>query len=73
MTEGQTVAAEMRAVTGEIAKDPERLVDAVRRYPHLLEIYSSCTDSIENGGHPLRRGTLPERDKKALIAFVATL
>jgi hypothetical protein len=70
--EGRQVAAELRAVTGEIAKDPERLVDAIRRFPHLVEIYSSCTASIENEGHPFGQD-LPERDKKALIAFLATL
>ncbi len=71
-TEGKQVAAELTAVTSEIAKDPERLVDAIRRYPHLVEIYSSCTDIIENKGHPFGED-LPDRDKKALIAFLATL
>ncbi|MET0440570.1 MAG: cytochrome c [Casimicrobiaceae bacterium] len=71
-TEGKQVVAELSAVTSEIAKDPERLVDTVRRYPHLVEIYSSCTDGIENKGHPFGED-LPERDKKALIAFLATL
>ena len=71
-TEGKQVAAELSAVTSEIAKDPERLVDTVRRYPQLVEIYSSCTDDIENKGHRFGED-LPERDKKALIAFLATL
>ena len=71
-TEGKQIAAELNAVTAEIAKDPERLVEAIRRYPHLVEIYSSCTDCVENSGHPFGED-LPDRDKKALIAFVATL
>ena len=70
--EGKRTATELRAVTAEIAKDPERLVDAIRRYPHLVEIYSSCTADIENEGHPFGED-LPDRDKKALIAFLATL
>jgi hypothetical protein len=70
--EGKKVATELNAITGEIAKDPARLVDAIRRYPHLVEIYSSCTANIENQGHPFGEG-LPDRDKKALIAFLATL
>jgi hypothetical protein len=71
-TEGKQVVAQLSAVTSEIAKDPERLVDTVRRYPPLVGIYSSCTDAIENKGHPFGQD-LPERDKKALIAFLATL
>jgi hypothetical protein len=70
--EGKKVAAELDAVTGEMAKDPERLVDAIRRFPRLVEIYSSCTANIENQGHPFGED-LPDRDKKALIAFLATL
>ena len=71
-TQGKQVATELNAVTVEIARDPERLVDAVRRYPHLVEIYSSCTDYVENKGHPFGED-LSDQDKKALIAFVATL
>jgi hypothetical protein len=70
--EGKQVAADLRAVTAEIARDPERLVDAIRRHPRLLEIYSSCTAAIENAGHPFGEG-LPDAEKKALIAFLATL
>jgi hypothetical protein len=70
--EGKKVAAELDAVTSEMAKDPERLVDAIRRFPRLVEIYSSCTDYVENKGHPFGED-LPDRDKKALIAFLATL
>lgn len=71
-TEGMQVAAELRAITEEIAKDPEKLVEAIRRHPRLLEIYSSCTADIENQGHPFGE-TLSDQDKKALIAFLATL
>jgi hypothetical protein len=66
------VMGELRSVTAEIAKDPEQLVEAIRRYPRLLEVYSSCTADIENAGHKFGEG-LSDADKKALIAFVATL
>jgi hypothetical protein len=70
--QGKKVAADLRAVTAEIAKDPEQLVEALRRYPRLIEIYSSCTADVENQGHPFGQD-LTEQDKKALIAFLATV
>jgi hypothetical protein len=70
--EGKKVAADLRSVTQDIVSDPEKLVDAIKRHPRLLEVYSSCTADIENQGHPFGQG-LPEQDKKALIAFLATL
>ena len=71
-TEGKQVAAELGTIIGEIAKDPARLVGVVRSHPRLVEIYSSCTADIENEGHRFGED-LPESDKKALIAFLATL
>ena len=70
--EGKKAAADLRAVTAEIAKDPEQMVGAIRRYPRLIEIYSSCTAEVENQGHPFGQD-LTEQDKKALIAFLATV
>ena len=52
--------------------NPEKMVDAIKRYPRLMEVYSSCTADVENQGHPFGQG-LPDQDKKALIAFLATL
>jgi hypothetical protein len=69
---GAAFAAELRQLAGEIVSDPARLVDAVRAHPRLAEYYSSCTELIENGGHPFGEG-LSAADKNALIAFVATL
>jgi hypothetical protein len=69
---GRMIASEIKVITGEIASDPGTLVDAVRRHPVLAEHYSSCTDSIENHGHPFGEDLNPA-DKNALIAFVATL
>ena len=66
------ITADLRSVAADIARDPEQLVEAMRRYPQLLAVYSSCTADIENGGHRFGEG-LSDADKKALIAFVATL
>jgi hypothetical protein len=68
----ELIAGELREITGEIVRDPGSLVDAVRRHPALAEHYSSCTDAIENKGHPFGEDLDPT-DKNALIAFVATL
>lgn len=70
--EAKRMTADLRAVTAEIAQDPEQLVGAIRRYPRLLEHYSSCTADIENAGHRFGED-LPPADKKALIAFLATI
>src|SRR3546814_9479509 len=53
-------------------KQPDQLVATLRRHPKLFEVYSSCDDEVENAGH--RSGEdLPEPDKDALTAFLATL
>ena len=70
--EGKKIAAELHAVTAEIVKDPEKMVDAIRSHPNLVEVYSSCTARIENEGHRFGQD-LPDADKNALIAFLATL
>jgi hypothetical protein len=70
--EGKLVAADLRSLMGDAVKDPSRLVDAVKARPRLLTVYSSCTAGIENEGHRFGED-LPDRDKKALIAFLATL
>jgi len=70
--EGKRIAAELRAVTGKIAKEPDRMVEAIRGLPHLVAIYSSCTADVENEGHRFGED-LSDSDKKALIAFLATL
>jgi hypothetical protein len=62
----------LRLLTEEIAKEPERMVEAIGGFPHLVESYSSCTANIENEGHRFGED-LSESDKNALIAFLATL
>jgi hypothetical protein len=70
--EGKKIALELRLLTEEIAKEPERMVEAIGGFPHLVESYSSCTANIENEGHRFGED-LSESDKNALIAFLATL
>jgi hypothetical protein len=63
---------ELVEVAGLIIDDPGSLIDVIRERPHLLELYSSCTADVENAGHDFG-GDLPDADKQALIAFLATL
>lgn len=70
--DGKEMAQQMQTLKVELLKDPARSLDTVRKYPKILEAYSSCLADVENGGH--RFGTdLSEADKRALIAFLATL
>lgn len=71
----QLVAA-MQDTAKAIVDDPGKLVDAIKaaraRLPLLGEVYSSCNAEIENDGHRFGEDLSPS-DKKALIAFLATL
>ena len=70
--DGKEMAQQMQTLKVDLLKDPARMLDSVRKYPRIIEAYSSCLATVENDGH--RFGTdLPEADKKALIAFLATL
>jgi hypothetical protein len=71
-TQGQQVFADLNAIREEVVRDPATMVDEIRRRPHLLEIYGSCTATLENEGHRFGEG-LPAADKKALTAFLATM
>jgi hypothetical protein len=70
--EATKTVADLRAVSGELLKSPERPIETMRRHPRLVELYSSCTADIENDGHRFGED-LSDQDKKALIAFLATL
>ncbi len=67
---------ELATIADAVAADPNGLVaamkDARERLPLLWDVYSSCRDEIENSGHRFGED-LPEADKNALIAFLATL
>jgi hypothetical protein len=66
------VADEMKQLLAEILADPSKIVESVGRRKALLEAYSACTAVVENDGHAFGE-SLPEADKNALIAFLATL
>jgi len=70
--DGKDVTQQLRGLGIAMLEDPAKLVETVHRYPKILRAYSSCLADVENYGH--RFGTdLPDADKKALIAFLATL
>lgn len=68
--------AELDTIADVAIKDPGAMVEVVKaaraRLPLMARVYSSCTEEIENNGHRFGEN-LPETDKKALIAFLATL
>jgi hypothetical protein len=70
--EAKTLAAELRSVAAELRKAPDRPIETMRKHGRLVELYSTCTADIENDGHTFGED-LPDADKKALIAFLATL
>lgn len=70
---GTRVLQDLQAIAGELVGKPNALVEALKARPYLIkQIYSSCTAEVENEGHRFGED-LPESDKKALIAFLATL
>lgn len=71
--EGRTVAGELKAIADEVKTSPDRLVEALKKRPHLVkQVYSSCFAEVENTGHRFGED-LPETDKRALTAFLATM
>ena len=74
--EARQLTAEMQRIGKAIVADPGRLVDEVKaaraRTPAFWQVYSSCNSGIENDGHRFGED-LSDADKKALIAFLATL
>jgi hypothetical protein len=69
-----TLEAILKALTTGLVSSPERVVSQIGRehLPFLLKMYSNSTIEIENEGHTFGRSLSPA-DKKALIAFLATL
>jgi hypothetical protein len=74
--DAKKLVAELQGVAKSVLLDPSKMLDAVaaarKRLPLIGEVYSSCTDDIENDGHRFGEDLSPA-DKKALIAFLATL
>ncbi|MCG6873989.1 MAG: cytochrome c [Betaproteobacteria bacterium] len=70
--EGKQTMGELKVVAVELLKDPEKPIETMRGHPKLVQLYSTCNADIENDGHRFGED-LPEADKKALIAFLATM
>lgn len=68
---GETFTA-LTEIREEVTHDPATMVDEIRKHPDLLKLYSACDTLIENEGHRFGEG-LPDADKKALTAFLATI
>jgi hypothetical protein len=64
---------ELQSIADELLKDPARFVDIMRDKRKFLQThYTTCMQEIENDGHRFGED-LPDEDKKALTAFLATL
>ncbi len=70
--EGKAILGALKELSTEVMKNPKGMIEAVKKRPRLAEVYSSCTADVENDGHRFGED-LSESDKKALIAFLATL
>lgn len=70
---GEQVATEIRRLSDEIGTDFGRLAEIARPHLEMLkDVYLSCGAVTENDGHRFGEA-LSAEDKKALIAFLATL
>lgn len=70
--EAKQIVSELRSAGAALLQDPGKPVETLRQHPKLIAFYSTCTADVENDGHPFGQD-LPEADKKALIAFLATV
>jgi len=70
---GKQRTTELVRLADQLKAQPLDFVKIVTQKKELIyEYYSNCTSLIENDGHRFGEG-LPDTDKKALIAFLATL
>ena len=64
---------ELQSIADELLKEPARFVDILRDKRKFVQAnYTTCMQDIENEGHRFGED-LPDADKKALTAFLATL
>jgi hypothetical protein len=67
------IVPELQAIASDVRKNPARFVDVLKeRSAFIQKNYETCTQIVENEGHRFGED-LPEADKKALTAFLATL
>jgi hypothetical protein len=67
------MAGELTAIADALLANPSKFVDVFKdKREFIQKNYETCMEEIENGGHPFGED-LPDADKKALTAFLATL
>ena len=72
-SDAKQAAGEVSMLTKAVMKDPQQLISiAGDKLPLLSRLYSTCTSTVENAGHRFGEA-LPDGDKQALTAFLATL
>lgn len=71
--QGAEVMTALKEIRQEVVEDPANMLSAInKRMKLLINVYSTCTDEVENIGHRFGED-LSDQDKNALIAFLATL
>jgi hypothetical protein len=69
----KALVPELQSIADDLLKDPGRFVDVLKQKRRFLQAnYQTCMQEVENEGHRFGED-LSETDKKALIAFMATL
>jgi hypothetical protein len=69
----KALVPELQSIADELRKDPGQFVDVLKRKRAFLQAnYQTCMQEVENDGHRFGED-LSDADKKALIAFMATL
>ena len=64
---------ELKAIAADLVRNPGEFAAVLKdKRAFIRQRYVTCLDEVENGGHRFGED-LPESDKKALTAFVATL
>jgi hypothetical protein len=67
------VAGELAAIADSLLANPAKFVDVFKdKREFIQKNYETCMEEVENSGHPFGED-LPDADKKALTAFLATL
>lgn len=70
---GPEATAQLKQLGDRVVAKPTEFATVLRENKELIyRHYSSCTATVENEGHRFGEG-LPDADKQALIAFLATL
>ena len=76
--DADAVVATLKEMLGDLtrglATSPDTVIGRIgaKHLPFIQKMYSNSTADVENEGHTFG-ATLPPQDKKALIAFLATL